>query len=239
MGTVQRVRAKAGRAVSRARTTRPWRALRPVTARSVYVVDENGAPLLERRPDLPVHGRSTIKLLTAATARDLLDPDQGVLVHQADEAPHSVARPGQTWTVADLLTSCLEHSDNTATAALARTAGPGFLDAMRAAAPAGWVITDSRGFGQDNRVTARGMVDLLRRIADTDPWLHDQAGRATHGIPGYVAGKSGSHGLEPSGEAHLVWSWRRPDGSTATAAVMGTDVRNRPLDVAALQRRIG
>lgn len=269
MGTTGRIRTKVRHGASRARATRPWRALRPIAARSVFVVDETGGTLLERHPDLPAHGRSTIKLLTALTARDLLDMDSVVTVTEQDTSPHTVLAAGDTLTVADLLHSCLIYSDNTATLAVARTAGyriPGksdplgrFLGAMRDRAPGGWVITDPRGFGDDNTVTARGMVALLCQVASRDPWLHDVASRKSHTLTvtgareeeipiendtrrylmDPVAAKSGTDGSAPTGDAHVVWSWVRPGGTVATAAVMGTDKRNRPLDVVSVQRIVG
>src|SRR5690606_26585987 len=152
--------------------------------------DEHDGVLLERHPDVPVHGRSTIKLLTALTARDLLDMDGVVTVTEHDISPHSVLAAGDMLTVADLIHSCLIYSDSTAALAVARTAGlclPGatdplgrFLRAMCDRAPAGWVVADPRGFGDENTVTARGMVALLRQVASRDPWLHDVASKKSH-----------------------------------------------------------
>lgn len=168
-------------------------------ARTFLVVDGDGIELCSRAPDVQVHGRSTVKLLTCAVARQVLrDLDERLEISQEDAAwPNSSLQCGDVLSVADLLHASLLASDSRATACLARVSGERLrLYADESALHAfsrystawasknvGWrghVVTDPGGFGESNRFTAREIVRLLLWVQKNDPLLFDWAGRLSH-----------------------------------------------------------
>lgn len=177
---------------------RAWRRAR--FAPSVYSVDEAGNQTWARHPDQRMHGRSTVKLLTAAAARGILtdlDASHRVLADCVVGEPKTI-RPGDTITVSDLFHASIIESDALATGCLTRAAGTillggtatreeaqsRFITEMHAfATRIGWTghtVTDPLGFGWTNAFTARDLVTLLRWVQHNDPWLNEIAGKLTH-----------------------------------------------------------
>lgn len=272
---MERVTRRIRGALSRCHASRVGRLLWPkIHARSGVSVDSRGSVTWEHAPDLPVHGRSTIKLLTCLTARPWVDLDHTVTITGHDVSPNSDLVRGDVTSVRSLFHAVLMRSDSTAALALVRVAGTAMLDGEPGDPRARFleaeiheanrigmgelVITDPRGFGRTNRVSARGMVILLRHIAAEDPWLYQVSGQRgfTITVTGerqeaipiehltasrlaeFVAAKGGTDGHEPTGDAYLVWAWRHPDGTIHTSAVMSSDARNRYLDAAAVLKAV-
>ncbi len=101
----------------------------PVTARATFVIDLTAdRVLLDQQSTLPLPPASTLKLLTALTAQEILPPEEIVMVQSEDEVDPTVESTmglaaGDTVTVHDLLIGLLLPSGNDAARALARVAG--------------------------------------------------------------------------------------------------------------------
>lgn len=174
--------------------TGDWPAPPSATATSYVLLDQDtGQVLAERRADVPRPVASTIKILTALTVLERTTLDE--VVTAGDEVlgvpGASVGlRPGDRWTVGELLDALIVRSGNEAAVALAVHVGgsvEGFLDLMRADAgelgirvP---VLASVNGLQDANRLTARQLARLTR-AAMADVRFRAVAGKRTVRLPG-------------------------------------------------------
>ncbi len=105
-----------------------------VTAQGVYVVDRNTfTPVYTKEPDTLFYPASTVKMITALTAIDLMGSQDIITVREAtDEGQLMDLTEGERITVENLLYGILVHSANDAAFALAqyRDDFAGFVDHM-------------------------------------------------------------------------------------------------------------
>ncbi|MCS7051550.1 MAG: serine hydrolase [Thermomicrobium sp.] len=101
----------------------------PLSARAAVVIDvTDDQVLLDHQGELPLPPASTLKLLTALTARAILQPEEVVTIQPEDIVDPTAESamgllPGDMVTVHDLLIGLLLPSGNDAARALARIAG--------------------------------------------------------------------------------------------------------------------
>lgn len=167
----------------------------PATAESFLLVDvETGQELAARGADDRRNVASTVKVLTALTALDVVRPEQLVTVGQEVAAIGGAGvglAPGDTWTVQQLLEGVMVRSGNDAAIALATHAGGGdvaaFVDLMRAKATElgieGATIEDPTGLDDTNRLSARDLA-VVGRAALDDPLLAVLADVESVTLPG-------------------------------------------------------
>lgn len=151
-----------------------------LSATSVYVLtQENGEVLLEHNSNTDYAPASTTKLMTALVARQSYPLDQVITIPPVSFAdPHQPLRPGQQYTVRELLSALLITSNNTAAYALAQ-AHPqgfaGFVEQMNTTAHTldltNTYFANPAGFDDaSHRSTARDL-GLLFRASLRDPVL--------------------------------------------------------------------
>jgi serine-type D-Ala-D-Ala carboxypeptidase (penicillin-binding protein 5/6) len=149
------------------------------------ILAEHGAE--ERRPVA-----STIKVLTALTVLDRAELDD--VVEVGDEVQVGGAsvglRPGDEWTIEQLLDGLLIRSGNDAAEALAAHVAGGldaFVDLMRQDAAALGIddltLTSVSGLDDGNLLSARDLATLAR-VALADEELRPLLGRARTSLPG-------------------------------------------------------
>ena len=171
-----------------------WPAPPAVQAASYLVVDQaTGQVLAERDPDTPRAVASTVKILTAITVLRHRNLDDVVTVGDEVEGVGGASvglRPGDRWTIAQLLDGLVARSGNDAAVALAAAVGgsvDGFMTMMRSNAQA-LGITDAvldtpNGLEDRNRLSARDLA-VLARTAMADPRFRSIAGHAVVDLPG-------------------------------------------------------
>jgi D-alanyl-D-alanine carboxypeptidase (penicillin-binding protein 5/6) len=160
-----------------------WPALPAVTGASVVVIDrDSGTVLAARDADRLRSVASTVKMLTAVTARRLASSLDRVLVAGAEvrelEGSGVGLGEGEGWTVRQLLDAMLVRSGNDAAEALASQLVPGgraaFLDEMRADAVRmgldGAVLVSPSGLDDSNKLSAAHLATIALELLD-DPVL--------------------------------------------------------------------
>lgn len=161
------------------------------TARAVYAIDaQSGQVLAQHHPDERMEVASTIKLVTALTARRLYDLDQSVTVAQEVEVGGSTAAldPGDTWTVEQLLWGLLLRSGNDAAEALAVAGGDrdGFIAQMNTTLAdlgvSGATVVEPNGLDDANLMSARDLATVALAVLD-DPVLAEIVGAETGTLP--------------------------------------------------------
>ena len=146
----------------------------------VLVEAATGQVLAGRNAELRRPVASTVKVLTALTALQRVDPDEQVTVGEevAEVGGAGVGlASGDTWTVIDLVTASIARSGNEAATALAVHVGgsvEGFVALMREDAAAlglnGVSLVDPTGLDDDNLLSASDLVTITRAALD-DPVL--------------------------------------------------------------------
>lgn len=171
-----------------------WPAGPAVTASSYVLLDgDTGQVLAERAADAPRPVASTIKILTALTALERVGLDEVVTVGQEVEGVRGASvglRPGDRWTVAELLDAVIVRSGNEAAVALAvHVAGSveGFLQLMQADARDLGIelprLVSVNGLDDENRLTAR-QLGSLTRAALSDRRFREIASQRSVSLPG-------------------------------------------------------
>lgn len=164
-----------------------------VTASSYVLLDvETGQVLAQRDPDARRAVASTIKVLTALSVLHRTHPDDVVTVGPEVGAIGGAGvglRPGDRWTVRELLDALIVRSGNDAAVALAVHVGgsvEGFVDLMRADAAAlgleDVVLTSPSGLGDGNRLSARDLA-VITRAALVTPSFREIAAQRTVTLP--------------------------------------------------------
>lgn len=170
-----------------------WPAVPVATARAVMAIDATtGQVLALDNVDDRAQVASTIKLLTALTALEVLAPEERITVGPEVEIEGSTAAldPGDTWTVRDLVAGALVRSGNDAAEALAVAAGGGdrdrFLAMMNERAESlgidGATIADPTGLEDVNLLSARDLA-LIGRAALADPLVAEIAASRFWDLP--------------------------------------------------------
>ena len=143
-----------------------------VSARAAVVAElETGRILFEKNPDLPMKAASTVKILTGLLALERLDMGEKITVRPewtGLEGSSMYLRPGEEYTVSELLYGLLLVSGNDAAMTLACAVSgseEAFVELMNERAEAlgmtGSVFVDASGLrAEGHRVTARDMAAL-------------------------------------------------------------------------------
>jgi serine-type D-Ala-D-Ala carboxypeptidase (penicillin-binding protein 5/6) len=151
-----------------------------------------GQVLAEHQADERRPVASTIKILTALTVLSRAELDDRVTVgEEVQVGGASVGlRPGDEWTVEQLLDALVARSGNDAAEALAvHVAGDmeAFVELMAEDAQelglGELVVTEASGLADGNEVSARDLA-VLSRVALTDPEARPLFGRAVVDLPG-------------------------------------------------------
>lgn len=160
-----------------------WPPAPEVAAEAFLLLDgRTGQALAEHAADVPRPVASTVKVLTALTVVRHADAAAMVTVGEevTDLEGASVGlRPGDTWSVTDLLEAVLVRSGNDAAMALAVHVGgtlEGFLELMREQARElgldDVVLVSPSGLDDENRLSARDLA-IITRAALQDPVIAD------------------------------------------------------------------
>lgn len=171
-----------------------WPTAPAVTATAHVLLDgATGQVLAERQADTPRPVASTIKILTALTVLERASTDDVVTVGQEVERVEGASvglRPGDRWTVGELLDAVMVRSGNDAALALAVHVGgsvDGFLRMMEADARVHGIdlpmLVSVNGLDDDNRLTARQLARLTR-VALGDDRFRRIAGQRAVDLPG-------------------------------------------------------
>lgn len=171
-----------------------WPAGPAVTASSYVLLDgDTGQVLAERGADSPRPVASTVKVLTALTVLERTALDEVVTVGEEIVGVPGASvglRPGDRWTVEQLLDAVIVRSGNEAAIALAvHVAGSveGFLRLMEVDARALGIdvsrLVSVNGLDDDNRLTAR-QLGVVTRAAMSDPRFRQIAGQGSVSLPG-------------------------------------------------------
>jgi serine-type D-Ala-D-Ala carboxypeptidase (penicillin-binding protein 5/6) len=165
-----------------------------VEAETFVVVDAStGQVLADVGADVRRPVASTVKLLTALTVLRHARPSEVVEVDAAAAAVGGAGvglRPGQRWSVEELVAAMLVRSGNDAATALAVHVGgsvPGFVAMMEAEATAlgldGVVLRDPTGLDDRTRMSARDLA-VLGRAALAEPTIARLSALESFGLPG-------------------------------------------------------
>lgn len=171
-----------------------WPAGPAVTATSYVLLDaETGQALAERAADDPRPVASTIKILTALAALERVSVDEVVTVGEEVRGLEGASvglRPGDRWTVEQLLDAVIVRSGNEAAVALAvHVAGSleAFLRLMEADARARGIdvpeLVSVNGLDDRNRLSARQLGQLTRAALSDDRFREIAAQRSVQ-LPG-------------------------------------------------------
>jgi serine-type D-Ala-D-Ala carboxypeptidase (penicillin-binding protein 5/6) len=151
-----------------------------------------GQVLAEHQADQRRPVASTIKILTALTVLSRADLDDRVTVGEEVLVGGASVdlRPGDEWTVEQLLDALIARSGNDAAEALAvHVAGDmeAFVELMaedaRALGLGEVVLTEASGLADGNELSARDLA-VLSRVALSDPEARPLFGRAAVDLPG-------------------------------------------------------
>ncbi|MGQ9684086.1 MAG: D-alanyl-D-alanine carboxypeptidase family protein [Anaerolineae bacterium] len=218
-----------------------------VPAAALLVDMATATPVYAWNADVPLAPASTTKIMTALVALEGGHLDDQVTIAASDLSVDSVLglRPGEVWTLADLLYALMLSSDNASAVAIARhVAGSegAFVEQMNARAVA-WGLTKTHfenphGYDDPNHYsTARDLAALARLAMDNATFRRIVATRE-HVVGGRVLTNSnqllgsyeGAEGIktgttEAAGQC-LVSSAVRKDGH-ALCVVMGSADRYR------------
>ena len=235
------------------------------TAAGVALMDETGALLYEREPDVLRVPASTVKLMSAFVARrtitDAMLDDEVV----ATTTGGSLVA-GNSYSLRTLFYVSLLPSSNNAAEMIADHVGEillageagnpreRFMAEMDAVSQIyGWGkskwLTPS-GLGL-NQTTPRVMADMVRRVVESDPWLLSVANTETFEIPGGVTVRhtlnanrhllpgwtGGKTGTLLANQECLVGSWITPSGKKFTGAVLASETGKRYTDMSWLIAR--
>ena len=173
-----------------------WPAPPALTAASMVLVDVDADTVLAARdPDRLRSVASTVKMLTAITARRL-EPDlERVLVAGPEvrglEGSGVGLSQGEAWSMRELLEGMLVRSGNDAAEAVAAQVLPGgteaFLDEMRADADRlgldGAVLVSPSGLDDRNQLSAAHLADIAVELL-ADPVLAEIVGLDGVSLPG-------------------------------------------------------
>lgn len=141
------------------------------TARSQIAIDDvTGQVLASDEEDLRLAVASTVKLVTALTARRLMPLDRMVTAGPEAEIEGSTAAidPGDTWAVQDLLLGLLLRSGNDAAEVLASADGDrdAFIAEMNATIASlgieGATVLDPSGLEDNNLLSARDLATIAQ-----------------------------------------------------------------------------
>ncbi|MFP5308445.1 MAG: D-alanyl-D-alanine carboxypeptidase family protein [Actinomycetes bacterium] len=231
-----------------------WPELPAVDGDAVLLLDaDTGQVLGERGADVRRPVASTVKLLTALTVLRRAEPDDEVTIGSEVVGIGGAGvglRPGDTWTVEELLTGLLVRSGNDAAVALAVHVGgsvPGFAALLLADATelglTGVSLVSPSGLDDANRMSARDLGTVARAALDeptiarivaservtlpgrrSEPNRNELVGR----YPGATGLKTGF--TDAAGYA-LVASAER-DGRRLVAVVLGADSEDSRFDAA-------
>lgn len=217
------------------------------TAGAYLLADvETGQVLAARADEQRRPAASTVKILTALSVLQRMDPTETVTVGPevdgfAADAAGVGLDAGDTWTVEDLLEGLVARSGNDAAAALSVALGgsvDGFVGLMREDAAAlglvGTTLITPDGLADANRLSAADLL-VLTRVAMDDPRFAAIAARPVVDLPGLgpIASRNellssypGADGVKTGFTAAsgrcLVASARR-DGRHLVAVVLGSD----------------
>ncbi len=156
--------------------------LSAVTAESYIILDLNSSQVIKsHNPDKVLYPASTVKLMTALTARDIYKLDRALTV--TNEASTEGHRIGLSWgkqlLVRDLITAILINSGNDAARVLANNhvRGPaGFIEEMNLKAQElhleNTVFKNATGLDDLEQVTTSRDLSILARAVLQDPFLY-------------------------------------------------------------------
>lgn len=228
-----------------------------VAAEAFLLLDgRTGQTLAEHEADVPRPVASTVKVLTALTVVRRVDTSATVTVGQEVTGLEGASvglRPGDTWSVTDLLEAVLVRSGNDAAMALAVHVGgtvEGFLELMREDARAlgldDFVLVSPSGLDDRNRLSARHLA-VVTRAALEEPEIARLVAAAEVELPSERAAQTrnellrtypGATGVKTGYTAAAGWSViasARRDGRTLIAVVLdSTGPDQRFTDAAAL-----
>ena len=235
------------------------------TAAGVALMNEDGTLLYEREPDVLRVPASTVKLMSAFVARrtitDAMLDDEVV----ATTTGGSLVA-GNSYSLRTLFYVSLLPSSNNAAEMIADYVGEILLAGGEGNPRERFMaemdtVSQTYGWGESkwltpsglglNKTTPRVMADMVRRVAESDPWLLSVANTESfeipggvtvrhtlnanrHLLPGWTGGKTGT--LLANQEC-LVGSWVTPSGKKFTGAVLASESGKRYTDMAWLIAR--
>jgi len=166
-----------------------------VSAKTAILLEaESGVSLYEKAADQPMKAASTLKLLTALTALEVLSPEQTVTIPAeccSREGSSMYLQPEENYTVRELLLGLLLASGNDAAAALACAASGSEQDFVRRmnekASELGMthsVFTDASGLNAEGHSTTARDLGILACAALQDPVIREVMGTQSAEVHG-------------------------------------------------------
>lgn len=233
-----------------------------LSAKAAVVYDPTSGRLLyAKNEDYTLPLASLAKLMTAQTILSLQNKNEAVPITKKDLAPEGDwgLRPGQVWSLGQLLTFGLVASSNDAMAAAAATIGSGFIDDMNRTARdlrlSHTYFSNSTGLDVDIETagaygSASDVALLASAFLKTNPVLFEETakrsvsirtGKATltatstgiaiQDIPGLIAAKTGYTNLAGG---NLVAIFDIEIGHPVVVVVLGSTIDGRFSDVRTL-----